>query len=69
MFNNANVIFRTKFVDGVSTVTRTIGIGRSAKSRALRESGDNRQEEQPHVKKHQTNRRNQSKLGKENTVF
>ena len=25
MFNNANVIFRTKFVDGVSTVTRTIG--------------------------------------------
>jgi len=23
MFNNANVIFRTKFVDGVSTVTRT----------------------------------------------
>lgn len=24
MFNNANVIFRTKFIDGVSTVTRTI---------------------------------------------
>merc|ERR1711970_1589585 len=23
MFNNANVVFRTKFVDGVSTVTRT----------------------------------------------
>lgn len=23
MFNNANVIFRTKFVDGVSTVSRT----------------------------------------------
>ena len=23
MFNNANVIFRTKFVDGVSTVART----------------------------------------------
>jgi hypothetical protein len=23
MFNNANVIFRTKFMDGVSTVTRT----------------------------------------------
>ena len=23
MFNNANVLFRTKFVDGVSTVTRT----------------------------------------------
>ena len=24
MFNNANVIFRTKFVDGVSTVSRTV---------------------------------------------
>ncbi len=24
MFNNANVIFRTKFVEGVSTVTRTV---------------------------------------------
>jgi structural maintenance of chromosome 2 len=32
MFNNANVIFRTKFVDGVSTVTRTIGQGSSKKS-------------------------------------
>lgn len=29
MFNNANVIFRTKFVDGVSTVTRTVTGGRS----------------------------------------
>jgi Chromosome segregation ATPases len=38
MFNNANVIFRTKFVDGVSTVTRTIGIGASQKARALSES-------------------------------
>ena len=25
MFSNANVIFRTKFVDGVSTVKRTSG--------------------------------------------
>ena len=24
MFNNANVLFRTKFVDGVSTVSRTV---------------------------------------------
>lgn len=24
MFNNANVVFRTKFVDGVSTVARTV---------------------------------------------
>ena len=29
MFSNANVIFRTKFTDGVSTVARTLGIGRS----------------------------------------
>ena len=25
MFNNANVLFKTKFVDGVSTVTRCVG--------------------------------------------
>ena len=30
MFNNANVIFRTKFVDGVSTVTRTVGVADGA---------------------------------------
>merc|ERR1712194_410605 len=29
MFNNANVVFRTKFVDGVSTVSRTIGSGKA----------------------------------------
>lgn len=48
MFNNANVLFKTKFVDGVSTVTRyaqnqssrdtdashTIGAGRLGKSTA-----------------------------------
>ena len=33
MFNNANVIFRTKFVDGVSTVTKTIGIGASVREK------------------------------------
>ena len=27
MFNNANVIFRTKFVDGVSAVVRTVAGG------------------------------------------
>ena len=41
MFNNANVIFRTKFVDGVSTVTRTIGTGASSRARALVETEDN----------------------------
>ncbi len=39
MFNNANVIYRTKFVDGVSTVTRTIGTG-SSRSRALTDNND-----------------------------
>eukprot|EP00934_Nitzschia_sp_Nitz4_P001505 Nitzschia sp. Nitz4//scaffold112_size70979//61766//65686//NITZ4_005911-RA/size70979-processed-gene-0.45-mRNA-1//1//CDS//3329533292//1505//frame0 len=38
MFNNANVIFRTKFVDGVSTVSRTIGTGASDRARALAEN-------------------------------
>jgi structural maintenance of chromosome 2 len=33
MFNNANVIFRTRFVDGVSTVTRTLGNGPALKSK------------------------------------
>jgi structural maintenance of chromosome 2 len=34
MFNNANVIFRTKFVDGVSTVTRTVNDGAAAAATA-----------------------------------
>lgn len=47
MFNNANVIMRTKFVDGVSTVTRTVndrreqGSGKEAAGRgraALKEN-------------------------------
>lgn len=33
MFNNANVIFRTKFVDGVSTVSKTMGIGSSTRTK------------------------------------
>ena len=30
MFNNANVIFRTKFVDNASCVMRTVGGGAAA---------------------------------------
>jgi structural maintenance of chromosome 2 len=37
MFNNANVIFRTRFVDGVSAVTRTVAGG--AKSAAVTSAG------------------------------
>eukprot|EP00579_Thalassiosira_antarctica_P001246 CAMPEP_0201869280 /NCGR_PEP_ID=MMETSP0902-20130614/2848_1 /ASSEMBLY_ACC=CAM_ASM_000551 /TAXON_ID=420261 /ORGANISM="Thalassiosira antarctica, Strain CCMP982" /LENGTH=1207 /DNA_ID=CAMNT_0048394759 /DNA_START=222 /DNA_END=3845 /DNA_ORIENTATION=+ len=54
MFNNANVIFRTKFVDGVSTVSRTIGSGASRP----RNTSDNGQ-----AKK----RRGKNGPGKENT--
>jgi structural maintenance of chromosome 2 len=63
MFNNANVIFRTKFVDGISTVTRTIGIG-SSRNRALAES-DNADSTNTSEK----GRTEQSRrIGKENTV-
>ncbi len=34
MFNNANVIFRTKFIDGMSTVRRTVPAGAAAKEQA-----------------------------------
>lgn len=39
MFSNANVIFRTKFVDGVSTVTRTIGRKEAAPASAAESQG------------------------------
>jgi len=39
MFNNANVIFRTKFVDGVSTVSRTIGSGANQRPRGALTNG------------------------------
>ena len=48
MFNNANVIFRTRFVDGSSTVTRTIGggsasgSGQAAKKSRVGAQGENR---------------------------
>jgi structural maintenance of chromosome 2 len=34
MFTNANVLFRTKFVDGVSTVTRTLNAAGSGSTAA-----------------------------------
>jgi structural maintenance of chromosome 2 len=72
MFNNANVIFRTKFVDGVSTVARTIGIGSSSKARALAEAHEN-EEEQPSNNSTSTSRKrvarnNNRTRGKENSV-
>ena len=38
MFNNANVIFRTRFVDGISAVTRTVAGGKSRP--AITEEGE-----------------------------
>jgi len=39
MFNNANVIFRTRFVDGVSAVTRTV-VGSKNRQQALEDVED-----------------------------
>ena len=41
MFNNAKVIFRTKFVDGVSTVSRTIGAGANSRPRGALSNQNN----------------------------
>ncbi len=49
MFNNANVIFRTKFVDGVSAVTRTVAGGR--KAIAASAAAEEEEQEAPQKKK------------------
>ena len=43
MFNNANVIFRTKFVDGVSAVTRTV-VGGNNRNKAITNVPDHDEE-------------------------
>lgn len=40
MFNNANVIFRTRFVDGVSAVTRTVVVGKNRLIAAVEEENN-----------------------------
>lgn len=60
MFNNANVIFRTKFVDGVSTVSRTIGSGANQRPRLA--NGGNTSGNEP------AKRRRARNNGKENGV-
>jgi len=61
MFNNANVIFRTKFVDGVSTVRRTLGDAGASESEQEKENKDDNvlQESRSKKSKHAstTNRR------------
>lgn len=66
MFNNANVIFRTKFVDGVSTVTKTIGVGASSKARAIAEADENRKSVGDTLARKRTNRGRGRSSGKEN---
>lgn len=65
MFNNANVIFRTKFVEGVSTVTRTIGEGAS-RGRTLTSANTSSAVEPEETTK--TGGRRSKKKGKENAV-
>jgi structural maintenance of chromosome 2 len=68
MFNNANTIYRTKFVDGVSTVTRTIGIG-SSRTLALADA-DNAEEARAGTASSKTasSSRSNRRVGKENTA-
>mmetsp|Transcript_29113 Transcript_29113/g.64138 ORF Transcript_29113/g.64138 Transcript_29113/m.64138 type:complete len:1222 (+) Transcript_29113:305-3970(+) len=69
MFNNANVIFRTKFVDGVSTVTRTIGTGASERARALANSNADTEDDAPARKRSAKGGRSRGgKAGKENAT-
>ena len=62
MFSNANVIFRTKFVDGISTVNRTIGIGMSSEGREKKKKSS----EMPVKKRAAGGRKGR---GKENLAF
>merc|ERR1711871_1241828 len=51
MFNNANVIFRTKFVDGVSAVVRTVTggakIGKGSNALAIEDENSSPQKKKP----------------------
>ncbi|EJK72699.1 hypothetical protein THAOC_05742, partial [Thalassiosira oceanica] len=64
MFNNANVIFRTKFVDGVSTVSRTLGSRGGSSRRAALANGNSSSGIQGAAKK----RRGEHNAGKENST-
>jgi structural maintenance of chromosome 2 len=67
MFNNANVIYRTKFVDGVSAVTRTIGIG-SSRTRALADADNAEDSAGTSSSKTASTSRGSRRKGKENSV-
>ena len=60
MFNNANVIFRTKFVDGNSTVTRTVP--------GLKEKDDNTKPDEHNALAEASMKRSRGKQAKENAA-
>ena len=64
MFNNANVIFRTKFVDGVSTVSRTLGSGANSKYRGVLTRKENAHD----IERPNKRRGREDLSGKENTA-
>jgi structural maintenance of chromosome 2 len=66
MFSNANVIFRTKFVDGVSTVARTIGTGSSNRSRMMLTHQNDENAESRHLIDKMQSNRSRGTRGKEN---
>merc|ERR1712238_346980 len=65
MFNNANVIFRTKFVDGASTVSRTIGAGATRETLGGSLNHSNRKNKKG-SQKSGNSRRRRIEAGKEN---
>jgi hypothetical protein len=67
MFNIANVIYRTKFVDGVSTVAWTIVIG-SSRTRALGDAENTEDSAATASSKTASNSRGNRRNGKENAV-
>lgn len=60
MFNNANVLFRTKFVDGISQVMRTVP--------ALKERGQQREEQAAAPEEHAKQKQRKTAGSKENAV-
>jgi len=51
MFNNANVIFRTRFVDGISAVSRTVGRGKANTPLSISNGTEEGEEDAPLKKK------------------
>jgi len=61
MFSNANIIFRTKFVDGVSTVSRTMGIGSSTNRKSTPNTNPSKEKSPVRKKRAISRRKNDEK--------